>query len=30
MIAITGYYKYLRGEFVGQDAVPFARMDIRQ
>ncbi|HBL75153.1 MAG: tRNA (adenosine(37)-N6)-threonylcarbamoyltransferase complex transferase subunit TsaD [Bacteroidetes bacterium GWF2_42_66] len=30
MIAITGYYKYLRGEFVGQDAVPFARMDIRE
>jgi len=30
MIAITGYYKYLRGEFTGQDAIPFARMDIRQ
>lgn len=30
MIAITGYYKYLRGEFIGHDAVPFARMDIRQ
>lgn len=30
MIAITGYYKYLRGEFVGQNAIPFARMDIRQ
>lgn len=30
MIAITGYYKYQRGEFIGQDAVPFARMDISQ
>jgi N6-L-threonylcarbamoyladenine synthase len=25
MIAIAGYYKYLKGEFTGQDAVPFAR-----
>ena len=25
MIAITGYYKYLNGEFTGHDAVPFAR-----
>ncbi|MDD4107883.1 MAG: tRNA (adenosine(37)-N6)-threonylcarbamoyltransferase complex transferase subunit TsaD [Prolixibacteraceae bacterium] len=25
MIAITGYYKYLKGEFTGQDSVPFAR-----
>ena len=30
MIAITGYFKYLKGEFVGQDAIPFARMDIKQ
>jgi N6-L-threonylcarbamoyladenine synthase len=29
MIAITGYYKYLKGEFIGMDAVPFARMDIQ-
>ena len=29
MIAITGHYKYLKGEFIGMDAVPFARMDIR-
>jgi N6-L-threonylcarbamoyladenine synthase len=29
MIAITGYYKYQRGEFIGMDAVPFARMDIQ-
>ena len=29
MIAITGHYKYLKGEFIGLDAVPFARMDIR-
>jgi len=26
MIAIAGYYKYLRGEFVGQDVAPLARM----
>ncbi|MDQ1332012.1 MAG: tRNA N6-adenosine threonylcarbamoyltransferase [Bacteroidota bacterium] len=25
MIGITGYYKYLRGEFTGQDVVPVAR-----
>lgn len=25
MIAIAGYYKYLRGEFTGQDVVPLAR-----
>jgi N6-L-threonylcarbamoyladenine synthase len=25
MIGITGYYKYLRGEFSGQDVVPLAR-----
>ena len=29
MIAITGYFKYQKGEFTGMDAVPFARMDIR-
>lgn len=28
MIAITGYHKYLRGEFVGQDVTPLARMPI--
>jgi N6-L-threonylcarbamoyladenine synthase len=26
MIAIAGYYKYLKGEFVGQDIAPLARM----
>jgi N6-L-threonylcarbamoyladenine synthase len=26
MIAIAGYYKYLKGEFVGQDVTPLARM----
>ncbi|MCU0409657.1 MAG: tRNA (adenosine(37)-N6)-threonylcarbamoyltransferase complex transferase subunit TsaD, partial [Bacteroidales bacterium] len=26
MIGITGYYKYLRGEFSGQDVIPLARM----
>jgi N6-L-threonylcarbamoyladenine synthase len=25
MIGITGYYKYLRGEFTGQNVVPLAR-----
>ena len=25
MIGITGYYKYIRGEFAGQDIVPLAR-----
>lgn len=28
MIAVTGYYKYLKGEFAGQDAVPFSRVVI--
>jgi N6-L-threonylcarbamoyladenine synthase len=28
MIAITGYFKYLRKQFVGQDVAPFARMII--
>lgn len=27
MIAITGYYKYLRGEFAGHDVVPQARIN---
>lgn len=26
MIAVTGYYKYLKGVFAGQDAAPVARM----
>ncbi len=28
MIAITGYYKYLRGEFARQDVLPFARTQL--
>ncbi|MCY1722171.1 tRNA (adenosine(37)-N6)-threonylcarbamoyltransferase complex transferase subunit TsaD [Prolixibacteraceae bacterium Z1-6] len=28
MIAITGYYKYLNKEFVGQNTVPFARTQL--
>ena len=28
MIAITGYYKYLKGEFATLDAVPFSRVVI--
>ncbi len=28
MIAVTGYYKYLKEEFVGQDVVPMARMKL--
>ncbi len=27
MIAITGYFKYLRGEFAGHDVVPLARLN---
>ncbi|WP_430816290.1 tRNA (adenosine(37)-N6)-threonylcarbamoyltransferase complex transferase subunit TsaD [Carboxylicivirga sp. RSCT41] len=27
MIAINGYYKYLKKEFIGQDAAPFARTE---
>ncbi|MGN6640397.1 MAG: tRNA (adenosine(37)-N6)-threonylcarbamoyltransferase complex transferase subunit TsaD, partial [Mucilaginibacter sp.] len=26
MIAIAGYHKYLKGDFVGQDIAPLARM----
>lgn len=29
MIAITGYYKYLKGEFAGQDVVPYSRVTIK-
>lgn len=29
MIAIAGYYKYLAGDFAGQDAVPVARWGVR-
>ncbi len=29
MIAITGYYKYLKGEFASQDAVPFSRVTMK-
>jgi N6-L-threonylcarbamoyladenine synthase len=28
MIAIAGYYKYLKGDFVGQDIAPLARMPL--
>lgn len=28
MIAITGYYKYLKQEFVGQNTIPFARTQL--
>jgi N6-L-threonylcarbamoyladenine synthase len=28
MIGITGYYKYLRGDFTGQDVSPLARFDV--
>lgn len=28
MIAITGYYKFLNGEFATQDVVPFARTEL--
>lgn len=29
MIAITGYYKYLKGEFASQDAVPYSRGSLK-
>jgi len=29
MIAITGYYKYLKGEFATQDAVPYSRVSLK-
>lgn len=29
MIAITGYYKYLKGEFAGQDVVPYSRVTLK-
>lgn len=29
MVAITGYFKYLKKEFVDQDTAPFARMTIK-
>ena len=28
MVAITGYYKYLKSEFCGYDAAPYARVEI--
>jgi N6-L-threonylcarbamoyladenine synthase len=28
MIAIAGYFKYQKGEFVGQDVVPFTRLEV--
>lgn len=30
MVAVTGYYKYLGNEFVGQDTVPYARMVLNE
>jgi N6-L-threonylcarbamoyladenine synthase len=30
MIAITGYYKYLKGEFASQDVVPYSRSTIEK
>jgi N6-L-threonylcarbamoyladenine synthase len=29
MIAMTGYYKYLKGDFAGQDVVPYSRVTIK-
>jgi N6-L-threonylcarbamoyladenine synthase len=29
MIAITGYHKYLKGEFAGHDAVPYSRVSLK-
>jgi N6-L-threonylcarbamoyladenine synthase len=30
MIAITGYYKYLKGDFASQDVVPFSRVTMEK
>jgi len=30
MVAVTGYYKYLNKDFIGQDAVPYARMVLNE
>lgn len=30
MVAVTGYYKFLKEEFVGQDTVPYARMVLNE
>lgn len=30
MVAVTGYYKYLKNEFVGQETVPYARMVLNE
>ena len=29
MIAITGYYKFLKGEFSSHDAVPYSRVSLK-
>jgi N6-L-threonylcarbamoyladenine synthase len=29
MIAITGYFKYLKGEFATHDAVPYSRVTLK-
>jgi N6-L-threonylcarbamoyladenine synthase len=29
MIAVAGYYKYLKGEFASQDAVPYSRVSLK-
>jgi len=29
MIAIVGYYKYLKGEFATQDCVPYSRVTLQ-
>jgi N6-L-threonylcarbamoyladenine synthase len=28
MIAMAGYFKFLKGEFAGQDVTPFARTQL--
>ena len=30
MVAVTGYYRYLEKQFIGQDAVPYARMVLNE
>ena len=30
MVAVTGYYKFLQNDFIGQDAIPYARMVLNE
>ena len=30
MVAVAGYFKYLKGEFASQDLVPYARQSLKE